>query len=80
MPLGNVTNPNDGYSAVIYGDRGFLKIAGDKDTPVAVPEGEWKLLSYSINRSRLRPSRSNPTRRRRKRRSKERKDAAARTR
>jgi hypothetical protein len=47
-PLGNVTNKNDGYAAVIYGDRGFLKIAGDKNTPVAVPEGEWKLLSYSI--------------------------------
>jgi hypothetical protein len=49
VALGKVTNPNDGYSAVIYGDRGFLKISGGKDTPSSVPEGEWKLLSYSID-------------------------------
>jgi len=47
--LGNITNPNDGYRAVIFGDNGFLKISGKKGTPVAIPEGEWKLLSYTIN-------------------------------
>ncbi len=51
VPLGKVTNPNDGYSAVIYGDQGFLKISGGKDTAADVPEGEWKLLSYSIDQT-----------------------------
>jgi hypothetical protein len=49
--LGKVTNPNDGYSAVIYGDQGFVKIAGGKDQATEVPEGEWKLLSYSIDQT-----------------------------
>jgi hypothetical protein len=49
--LGKVTNPNDGYSAVIYGDQGFLKIAGGKDQATEVPEGEWKLLSYSLDQT-----------------------------
>jgi hypothetical protein len=49
VALGNVTNPNDGYNAVIYGDKGFLKISGKKGTPTAIPEGQWKLLSYTIN-------------------------------
>ncbi len=47
--LGSVTNPNDGYRAVIYGDQGFLKISGNKGTSTPVPEGEWKLLSYTIS-------------------------------
>ena len=49
VPLGSVTNPNDGFRAMIYGDQGFLKIRGKKGTPVAVPEGQWKLLSYTID-------------------------------
>jgi hypothetical protein len=49
VALGNVTNPNDGYRAVIYSDKGFLKISGNKGTSTPVPEGEWKLLSYTIN-------------------------------
>jgi hypothetical protein len=48
-PLGKITNPNARFSAVIYGGNGFLKINGDKDMPVSVPEGEWKLLSYTID-------------------------------
>lgn len=46
--MGSLTNPNDGYRATIYGDQGFLQISGNKGTPVAVPEGQWKLLSYTI--------------------------------
>jgi len=48
-PLGKITNPNGRFNAVIYGDNGFLKISGEKDTPIAIPEGEWKLLSYTID-------------------------------
>ena len=57
--LGNVTNPNDGFRAVIYSDQSFLKIRGNKGTPVPVPEGEWKLLSYTINQTE-RPEPSKP--------------------
>ena len=48
VPLGSVTNPGDAYRAVIYGDQGILDICGKSGTPVAVPEGQWKLLSYII--------------------------------
>jgi hypothetical protein len=47
-PLGMVSNPNGAFHAVICGDYGILKIHGDKDKPAAVPEGEWRLLSYTI--------------------------------
>jgi hypothetical protein len=51
VPLGNVTNRNDSFGALIYsGEKGFLKIRGTKDKPVSVPEGEWKLYSYSITK------------------------------
>ena len=47
--LGSVTNPNQKFRALIYGDKGFLKIAGEANAPVPVPEGEWKLFSYNID-------------------------------
>jgi hypothetical protein len=53
VPLGKLANPNDRYTAVIYGDQGFLKISGSKDEPASVPAGEWKLLSYSIDLTEL---------------------------
>jgi hypothetical protein len=46
--VGKVTNPNSSYRAVIYSDAGFLNIQGDKNTPADVPEGEWRLLAYTI--------------------------------
>ncbi|MGO8745178.1 MAG: hypothetical protein ACLQNE_04235 [Thermoguttaceae bacterium] len=48
VPLGSVTNGNEAFHALIYGDKGFLKIQGTKGTPIPVPEGEWKLFSYTI--------------------------------
>jgi hypothetical protein len=48
VAVGNLKNPNDGFRATIYSDKGFLQISGDKNTPVPVPEGEWKLLAYTI--------------------------------
>ncbi len=48
--IGSVTNPNEEYAALIYGDQGILKIQGKKDVPVAVPVGEWKLLQYTITK------------------------------
>jgi hypothetical protein len=49
VPLGKITNPNGRFNAMIYGDNGFLKISGEKDTPISIPEGQWKLLSYTID-------------------------------
>jgi hypothetical protein len=53
VPTGSVTNPNDGYRALVYGDLGLLKISGGKSKPAPLPEGEWKLLSYTIDRTGL---------------------------
>jgi hypothetical protein len=53
VPVGSVTNPNDGYRALVYGDLGFVKISGGKSKPAPLPEGEWKLLSYTIDRTGL---------------------------
>ncbi len=55
--LGKITNPNDGFLAVIYNDKSFLKISGGKGAPATAPEGPWKLLSYTIDQtSRYKPS------------------------
>ena len=51
VPLGHVTNPNEGFRAVVYSEKGFLKISGAKSKPIPLPEGDWKLLSYTIDRT-----------------------------
>ena len=48
VPVGHVSNPNKGYRAIVYGDQGMLEIAPDDSGKAALPEGEWKLLSYTI--------------------------------
>lgn len=55
--IGCVTSPNVPFSGTVYGDQGFLPIGVKTGRPAAVPEGRWKLLSYSIQ------GRSNSTRR-----------------
>jgi len=51
IPVGHVTNPNKGYRAVVYSDIGFMKISGDDAGKATLPEGEWKLASYTIDRT-----------------------------
>ncbi len=51
LPLGYVTNPNKGLRAIVYGPQGFVKISGGGDDPIPLPEGDWKLLSYTIDRT-----------------------------
>jgi hypothetical protein len=46
--IGYVSNPNLPFSGTIYGDQGLLPISAEKGNPARVPEGRWKLLSYSI--------------------------------
>ncbi len=55
VPLGRVKNPNENYTAVVYGNSGVIRIKGTKDQPVPLPEGEWKLLSYVINLTDVEP-------------------------
>lgn len=53
-PLGYVTNPNKGFKAFVFGDRGVLEIVADPETGKApLPPGNWRLLSYTIDRTGL---------------------------
>jgi hypothetical protein len=49
--VGHVTNPNKGFRAVVYGEKGFLKLIGRESEPSTLPVGEWKLLSYTIDQT-----------------------------
>jgi hypothetical protein len=51
IPVGHVTNPNKGYRAIVYSDIGLMKISGDDSGKATLPEGEWKLASYTIDRT-----------------------------
>ncbi|MBC8876851.1 MAG: hypothetical protein H8E44_46075 [Planctomycetes bacterium] len=51
IPVGQVTNPNKGYRAVVYSDIGLIKISGDDSGKATLPEGKWKLASYTIDRT-----------------------------
>ncbi|NQU21129.1 MAG: hypothetical protein HQ567_07585 [Candidatus Nealsonbacteria bacterium] len=51
VPVGKVTSPVDGLKAVVYGKLGVLNFSGGKGEPILLPEGEWKLLSYMIDRT-----------------------------
>jgi hypothetical protein len=50
-PIGYVTNPNKDFSAVVYGDQGILEISRDDAGKIPIPQGEWRLLSYTIDRA-----------------------------
>lgn len=48
-PLGQVSIPSKGFSAVICGELGIIQVRADEDSEtVTLPEGEWQLISYSI--------------------------------
>jgi hypothetical protein len=51
--IGHVTNPNQGYRAIVYCDQGFVKVMGDQSGKAPLPEGKWKLLQYTIDRTGL---------------------------
>lgn len=51
LGIGQVTNSSGPFHAMVYGEHGFLRIDGDGKSPVRIPEGEWKLLSYTIDRT-----------------------------
>jgi len=51
IPVGFVTNANTGYRAIVYGELGFLKVVGDESGKAPLPAGEWKLASYTIDKT-----------------------------
>ncbi len=51
VPLGYVASPHQGFSAVLYGDRGCVAIDCGKSRSVPLPSGQWKLLGYTINQT-----------------------------
>jgi hypothetical protein len=51
VPIGFVTNRAPRFKAVVYGEQGALTIAGSTGKPIPLPEGNWKLQSYTIDRT-----------------------------
>lgn len=51
LAVGHVSNPNQGYRALVYGDQGILKVCGDAEGRAPLPVGSWKLLMYTIDRT-----------------------------
>ncbi len=47
--VGYVVNPSVSFTAMVYGDGGVVRISGTKGKPIALPEGQWRLLSYTID-------------------------------
>jgi hypothetical protein len=54
-PLGRVTSPHEGLQALLYGDLGVLRITFAKSQPLVLPEGKWRLLEYTIDRTGWQP-------------------------
>ena len=48
-PLGSIQNKNGVFEFALYNDQSVLKLSGKKGDPIPIPEGEWKLLEYTIN-------------------------------
>ena len=51
VQTGYVSNPNPGFSAVVYGDQGMMNVAADESGRCVLPEGSWRLLSYTIDQT-----------------------------
>lgn len=48
--VAEATNANcDQYDAVIFGENGVLKISGEKNQPIKLPVGEWRVINYRVN-------------------------------
>jgi hypothetical protein len=49
--FGTVTSPQEGFSGTLYGDNGLATVDLTLVKQCDVPEGDWRLLSYSIQRT-----------------------------
>ena len=52
VAVGYVTSRSDGFRGTLYGDQGVVKIACGKSAKAALPEGRWRLLSYTIDQTK----------------------------
>ena len=48
LAAGYAVNPNHGARAIVYGEHGILEIAFDDEGNAVLPEGVWRLLSYTL--------------------------------
>jgi len=48
LAIGYIASDTPDYRADIYGDLGFLTIQADETGKAAIPEGEWRFMSYSV--------------------------------
>ncbi len=47
-PMGSLRSPHRQFQALLYGELGFVKIAGgDKEIPI--PAGQWRVASYTLD-------------------------------
>jgi hypothetical protein len=46
--IGYITNATDNFQAVVYGELGVLNVTSE-DGRAALPEGEWNILSYTLD-------------------------------
>ncbi|MBN2022019.1 MAG: hypothetical protein JW809_04430 [Pirellulales bacterium] len=51
-PVGHVLSAHRGYRGLVAGPQGVLPIIGDIEGKAPLPEGEWKLLNYTIEPDR----------------------------
>ncbi len=54
--VGHVSHPDHVYRGLVYGDLGVLKIASDDEGRARLPEGSWRLHSYTIDRTGYEPT------------------------
>lgn len=47
--IGYITSTVEKFQAVVYGDLGVLTVSSDDSGRVSLPEGEWNVLSYSLD-------------------------------
>ncbi len=48
-PVGYIKNPSKGYRAIVFSDKRVLKISWNESGKSALPVGDWKLASYTID-------------------------------
>ena len=51
VAVGYVSNSNESFRAVVYGDQGLVKIRSDESGKAPLPVGSWKLQVYTLDRT-----------------------------
>ncbi len=48
-PTGTIASPKIPLHALLFSDQAILRIRPDRNQPIPIPEGDWRLLSYRID-------------------------------